>query len=221
MGIPASFLECASTRSANDFAAAQTFSAAVACASTLAVTGAATLSSTCAITGAVTCASTLAVTGATTLSSTLAVTGAATFSGGITGSVRTLLPFGMLNVAAGDNATPASSTPVQIFWCGASGLTTCGFVAMRAGSLVGLSANLNAAAAGSNLIVGVYKNGTIINASAIVTLASATSDVKAQGTFAHGAYTFVAGDVIDVRIRTGSAWSATTADLSVAVEIES
>ena len=29
-----------------------------------------------------------------------------------------------------------------------------------------------------------------------------------------------AGDVIDVRIRTGTGWSATTADLGVAVEIE-
>lgn len=215
MAIPASFLQCASVAGGNTFTGAQTFSDAVACSSTLAVTGAATLASTCAITGAVTCASTLAVTGA------LTVTAAITANGGISRGVRQILPFGMVNIAAGDNATPASSTPVQIYWSGVSTLTTCGFVAMRAGSLVGLSANLNAAAAGSNLIVGVYKNGTIINASAIVTLASATNDVKANGTFTQNAYTFAAGDVIDVRIRTGSGWSATTADLSVAVEIES
>jgi hypothetical protein len=83
------------------------------------------------------------------------------------------------------------------------------------------SNNLNTAAAGSNLIVGVYKNGTIINAAAIVTLASATNDVKGSGTFAQNAYTFAAGDVIDVRTRTGSGWSATAADASIAVEIES
>jgi len=148
-------------------------------------------------------------------------TAAQTFSGGITRGVRQIVPFGQTNIASGDNATPASATPVQTHWCGVSGLTTCAFVALRAGSVTGLSINLNTAAAGSNLIVGVYKNGTIINAAAIVTLASATSDVKGSGTFAQNAYTFAAGDVIDVRIRTGSGWSATAADASIAVEIES
>ena len=47
-----------------------------------------------------------------------------------------------------------------------------------------------------------------------------TGGVKGRGTFTSGSYTFVAGDVIDVRIRTGSGWSATTADASIAVEIE-
>ena len=143
-----------------------------------------------------------------------------TFSNGIVGC-RAFVPFGYANVAAGDNATPASSTPVQAHWCGVSGLTTAGFVAMRAGSITGLSVNLSAAAAGSNLIVGVYVNGTIVNAAAIVTLTSAGSQVKGQATFTHGLYPLVAGDVVDVRIRTGSGWTATTADLSIAVEIAS
>lgn len=133
-------------------------------------------------------------------------------------TTRQTIPFGQANVAAGDNATPASSTPVVLPWCAASGVSV-GWVAPRAGSLVGLSAALSGAAAGSNLIVGVYKNGTIINSAAIVTLASATSDTKAYGTFTQGTYTFVAGDVIDVRIRAGSGWSATSVDLGVAVEI--
>ena len=144
---------------------------------------------------------------------------AQTFSGGIavtggtTGGVRQVVPFGQTNIV-----TPASSTPVQTHWCASTALTTAAFVAMRAGSVTGLSINLNTAAAGSSLIVGVYKNGTIINAAAIVTLA--TTDVKGHGTFTSGSYTFVAGDVIDVRIRTGSGWSATAADCSIAVEIE-
>lgn len=209
MAIPGSFLECASANGGNTFNGAQTFSDAVTCSSTLAVTGAATLASTC------------AVTGAATFASTVTATGAITANGGISRGVRQMIPFGMVNIAAGDNASPASSTPVQIYFAAVSALTTCGFVATRAGSLVGLSANLNTAAAGSNCIVGVYKNGTIINASAIVTLASATNDVKASGTFTQNTYTFAAGDVIDVRIRTGSGWSATTADMSVCVEIES
>ncbi len=130
-----------------------------------------------------------------------------------------MVPFSVTNVAAGDNATPASSTPVAAQWAGAAAVTV-GWVAPRAGSLKSLTAALSAAAAGSNCIVGVYKNGTILNAAAIVTLASATSDTKAVANFALGGYTFAAGDVLDVRIRTGSGWSATTADLGVAVEVE-
>ena len=138
---------------------------------------------------------------------------------GITGGVRQIVPFGQPNVALGDNASPALSTPVQAHACGVSALSTCGFVAMRAGSLTGLSVSLSGAAAGSNCIVGVYKNGTIINTAAIVTLASATSDTKGYGTFTPGSYTFAAGDVIDVRVRTGSGWSATSVDLAAYVEI--
>lgn len=132
---------------------------------------------------------------------------------------RQVIPFGIANVAAGDNATPASSTPVQIGF-GANGAVLAGWVAPRDGSLTALSAALSGAAAGSNAILGVYKNGVLMNALTIVTLASATSDTKAYGTFTRGTYTFVAGDVIDVRIRTGTGWSATTADLGVAVEVD-
>lgn len=145
---------------------------------------------------------------------------AQTFSKGIVGC-RAFVPFGHANVAAGDNATPASSTPVQAHWCGVSALSTAGFVAMRAGSITGLSVNLSAAAAGSNLIAGVYVNGVIANAAAIVTLTSAGSQVKGQTTFTHGLYPLVAGDVVDVRIRTGSGWTATTADAAISVEIAS
>lgn len=135
------------------------------------------------------------------------------------GGFRQLVTFSVTNVAAGDNATVASSTPVAAQFAGAAAVTV-GFVPMRPGSLVGLSAALSSAAAGSNLIAGVYKNGTIMNAATIVTLASATSDTKASATFTPGTYTFAAGDVIDVKIRTGSGWSATTADLGVSVQIE-
>lgn len=131
---------------------------------------------------------------------------------------RQIIPFGQANVATGDNATPASSSAIPTQWCGVSSIAV-GWVAPRAGSLTGLSASLSGAAAGSNCIVGVYKNGTIMNAAAIVTLASGTSDTKARGTFAVGLYTFAAGDVIDVRVRTGSGWSATAVDLGVAVEV--
>ena len=145
---------------------------------------------------------------------------AQTFSKGIVGC-RAFVPFGEVNIAAGSNANPVLSTPVQAHWCGVATNASTGFVAMLAGSITGLSINLNTAAAGSNLIVGVYVNGTIVNASAIVTLTSAGSQTKGQATFAHGLYPLVAGDVVDVRIRTGSGWSATTADAAISVEIAS
>lgn len=144
---------------------------------------------------------------------------AQTFSAGIVGC-RAFAPFGEVNIAAGDNASPASSTPVAAHWCGVGG-NVAGVTMMRAGSIVGLSVNLSTAAAGSNIIVGVYVNGTLANASAIVTLTSAGSQTKGYATFTHGLYAVAAGDVVDVRIRTGSGWSATAADAAISVEIAS
>lgn len=50
--------------------------------------------------------------------------------------------------------------------------------------------------------------------------ASGTSDTSARTTWAKDTYVFAAGDVIDVRIRAGSGWTATAADLGVALEVE-
>lgn len=55
-------------------------------------------------------------------------------------------------------------------------------------------------------------------AATIVTIAAA--DTLEYITFAAGTYPFVAGDVIDVRVRTGTGWSATTVDATALVEIE-
>ena len=130
---------------------------------------------------------------------------------------RELLHFGQPNIAAGDNADPALSTPVQIPFCGVAAVTT-GVAALRPGSLVGLSVNLSGAAAGSSAIFGVYKNGTIFNAAAIVTIIA--TDTKEYITFTSCTDPIVAGDWIDVRVRTGSGWSATTVDATALVEIE-
>lgn len=132
-------------------------------------------------------------------------------------TTRQTVQFGLPNVAAGDNATVSLSTPVQLYACGVSGLATCGFVAPRAGSLTALSAHLSGNAAGSALHVVVYKNGTLLHASAIATIASGAA--KNHATFNVGTYTFAAGDVLDVRARTGSGWTSSTVDLAVAVEI--
>lgn len=145
----------------------------------------------------------------------LTVTGDLAAAGGF----RQCVQFAVTNVAAGDNAAAASSTPVQAQWAGAAAVAV-GWVAPRAGSVTALSAALSAAAAGSDLIVAVYKNGALLDVTTLVTLASATNDTKARTTFAKDLWAFAAGDVLDVRVRTASGWSATTADLGVALEVE-
>lgn len=143
-------------------------------------------------------------------------TGASTY---VWSGFSQMIPFAVTNVAAGDNATAASSTPVQAQWAGAAAVGV-GWTAPRAGSVRSLSATLSAAAAGSDLLVAIYKNSTLLHASTLVTLASATNDTKRYANFPLGSYTFAAGDTIDVRIRTGSGWSASSADLGIAVEVE-
>lgn len=129
---------------------------------------------------------------------------------------RALIPFGALNLAAGDNATPALATPVQIPFCGIAN-NSAGAIMLRPGSVTGIAVNLSAAAGGSSAIFGIYKNGVIIDAAAIATL---TAESSGGTLFALGAYTFVQGDVIDVRVRTGSGWTATTVDAAILVEIQ-
>jgi len=130
---------------------------------------------------------------------------------------REIIPFAFIDIAAGDNATPASSTPVEGNFCGVATIPT-GVTMLRPGSLTGLSVHLSGAAAGSAAIVGVYKSGTIFNVLTVVTFSIGNTDKYI--TFPAGTYTFIPGDVVDVRIRTGSGWSATTVDATVLVEIE-
>ena len=141
-----------------------------------------------------------------------ASTGAAPVSG-----PRGLVPFGILNIAPGDNANPALSTPVRTPFCGITG-NTAGAIMLRPGSVTGIAVNLSEAAAGSAAIFAIFKNGTIINAAAIATVSDGDSNGGAE--FALGAYTFVQGDVLDVRVRTGSGWTAVTADASILLEVQ-
>ena len=89
---------------------------------------------------------------------------------------------------------------------------------LRPGSVTGLAVSLSGAAAGSSAIFGVYKNGTIINASAIAT--AVATDTSTGETFTAGTYTFVEGDVLDVRVRTGSGWTAITVDCAILLEVQ-
>jgi hypothetical protein len=134
-------------------------------------------------------------------------------AGAVTGP-RSLLFFGTANIAAGDNATPASSTPVQSGFCGASTIVV-GVPMIRPGFVTGLGIRLSGAAAGSVAIFGVYKNGTIV-----ASLNIGITGGQNFATYPEGRYAFAANDVIDVRIRTGSGWSATTVDAAISVEIQ-
>lgn len=135
----------------------------------------------------------------------------------VLGGGRQKLPFSITNVAAGDNAAVASSTPVAMQWAGAAAVGVS-YTAMRAGSITGLSAKLSANAAGSDLIIQIFKNGTLVNALTLVTIASGSDE--ARTTFTKDTYTFAAGDNLDLRVLTSSSWSATTADLGAVLEFE-
>ena len=134
-------------------------------------------------------------------------------AGAVTGP-RELLFFGTANIAAGDNATPANSTPVQSGFCGVSTIAA-GVPMLRPGYVTGLGIRLTGAAAGSAAIFGVYQNGTLVAA-----LSIGLTGNQNYATYAEGLYAFAANDVIDVRVRTGSGWTATTVDAAVVVEIQ-
>jgi hypothetical protein len=127
---------------------------------------------------------------------------------------RKVLQYGLANVAPGDNASPPSATAVQLGWGGTSGIAH-GWVALRPGFISGLSVGLSTAAAGSGLIAAVYKNGTLVEGSEV----TLTDVARNQIAYSDFALSFMSGDVLDVRIKTGSGWSATTADLTAGLEV--
>lgn len=130
------------------------------------------------------------------------------------GHRQTIGPWTQANVAANQASVAISRGGTGA----ASGLK---WIPTRAGSLVGISGFLETAgAAGSDLIVKVYKNGSIIDAATILTFDAAGTSTKERTTFTKDDYTFAAGDEIEVRVLSDGSWTATTADLSVDIEIE-
>lgn len=94
-----------------------------------------------------------------------------------------------------------------------------GFVATRAGSIMGLSAQISEAVTGADqsITVAVTKNGTEV--ALTVSLTQAGAEVKAQTTAAKDALTFVAGDVIGVSYTSDTITN--TPALIASVEVES
>lgn len=118
------------------------------------------------------------------------------------GGFRSGYSFAKTSIAAGDSATTASSTAVAMTFHGVA----TGVVLPRAGSIVGISLALTAAAAGSSIIVAAYKNGTLVSSSALTVAIDATSGYL---NIDKDTLAFAAGDVLTVKLRTGSGWSAT------------
>lgn len=113
--------------------------------------------------------------------------------------------FGITNLAAGQ--TEASTFPWANNQYG-------DLISPRACSLVGIAARLTAAAAGSTCVATVRKNG--------VNQTTVTIQIGQQNAWAAlspGSIVFQPGDLIHVRVTTGAGWTATTADLSVMLEM--
>lgn len=111
----------------------------------------------------------------------------------------------------------ASQTAVALKVAAAANTGTS-MAQMRAGSVVGIGASFTVAPAGSALTLAVTKNGSVISGCTLSVAPGAT--LGRSTTFATGAYTFAAGDVLGVAITTDGSWTATTSDVVVAVEVE-
>lgn len=94
-----------------------------------------------------------------------------------------------------------------------------GFVAMRTGSITGISAQVSAAITGTGeeVVVSVTKNGTEVECSATFTQSGAETEV--HDTVDKGTLTFAAGDIIGVSYTSGTITN--TPAMVATVEIES
>lgn len=113
----------------------------------------------------------------------------------------------------------ASQTNLGMVY-GAVATVTAGWVAPTAGSLLYISGFLDAAitGAGTQAAFGVYKNGTIINASAICTFTQAGAETVNKATFAKDLYTFAAGDNLTIKYTSTAISNTPKAWVSMGVE---
>ncbi len=111
----------------------------------------------------------------------------------------------------------ASQTDTQLTFGAAA---THEFVAMRAGSVIGFSAQLSAAITGASTTVTpvVAINGTPVAATAL-SFTQAGAEVTAQATVSPGSATFSAGDLISVEY--DSTGISNTPTITACLEIES
>jgi len=112
----------------------------------------------------------------------------------------------------------ASQTDVQlnlIEVTGGMALAIDGLTMPWAGSVVGISVDLSAAATAGQLTVGVTIGGT----EAAATTQTITTAAAARAVFQQDAVRFVAGDKLGAEITTTMAWNGTASDLAVVVYV--
>lgn len=122
-------------------------------------------------------------------------------------------PWAQTNIAA-------SQASVQI-GVGANGASQLDVAMARDGFLTAITATFTVAPAGSSLIVKVFKNGALLDATAILTVTTGSTLARTV-TFVAGtaALGFVAGDKLGVAILTDGSWTATTSDVAVMLEVQ-
>lgn len=131
------------------------------------------------------------------------------------GTRRVVGPFTAPGAAG---VTAASQTNLDCRYSHTVTAAALGFVATRAGSIVGLSSQINTAVTGSgtSIVVSVTVNGTEVALTTSHTQAGAA--VAAFATAEHGAIRFAAGDVIGVSYT--STGISNTPALVASIEIE-
>lgn len=143
---------------------------------------------------------------------TAAITGGLTLGGDIAAAGGFRHNCGTFHVTTAASQTGARTN--------LGGVANGQYVAPRAGSLTAFSAMLDVAITGAatQIVAKVFKNGTLIDATAILTFTQAGAEVKAFATFTKDAIAFAAGDLIDVRY--DSTGITNTPKLWASVEIE-
>lgn len=91
------------------------------------------------------------------------------------------------------------------------------YKALRAGSITGLSTRLTEAVTAGTLTVEVTKNGAGVGLAVVHT--NAANQTGGISTQAAGLDTYVAGDLIGVRLTTNGAFAPITTDLEAMVEV--
>lgn len=124
-----------------------------------------------------------------------------------------IVPFLFCQDAVAASQTDAQLNIVEV--ASAAALAVDGITMPWAGSVVGLSVDLSAAATAGQLTVGVTLGGT----EQAATTQTITTAAAASAVFPQASVKFNAGDKLGVEITTNAGWDATTADLAVFVYV--
>ena len=118
-------------------------------------------------------------------------------------------PWTKASIAAGSDPVPSSSTYQAL------GLGGGAFVAVRDGSVTGVSVQLSGAPAGSDLLVSGNANGVRVLLATLTNGGAAT----AHATIALGSFTFTAGQLVKLEVQTGTGWTGTGLSIVGSLEV--